>query len=93
MKYRKPADIAFVLVDDSSDPPPTLFLYRLPDGPLLALEGTGALIWSLAIEGDVDIVRAAARLTSAVALDIERDVLDFVQTLLRQRLIEIDDDD
>lgn len=90
VKYRKPASIAYVLYMESADEAPTVFLYRIPDGPLLALEGTGSLLWMLAVEGEHDIVAGAAGLTSADATDIEADVLAFLDVLTRQGLIEQD---
>lgn len=76
MKYAVPADLAYV-VAEGSEPSrecatgpasaegedPRVFLVHLPDGIPVVLVGIGALIWLLAIEGEVDI---GAKLAAAL---------------------------
>lgn len=53
MTYRVPGDVAWTL-EGGDDELATLYLARLPRGPISVLDGTGALIWLAATEGPGD---------------------------------------
>ena len=67
-----------------------IYVARLPQGPLIALEGTAALIWEEA-QG-VDVAAVAERVaehTGAVAGEIERAVRVFIEDLVSRGLLVI----
>ena len=65
-----------------------IYVAHLPDGPILSLTGTAALVWRAALDGPAqgisDRVAAAAGLPVG---DIADDVTVFVETLLGGGLI------
>lgn len=77
--FRRGADVA-VVASDADDLLRT-YVARVPDGPLLVLEGPAHVIWEEALSGDeVDLVdRVAARLEVAT-----EDVADAVETYLAE---------
>jgi hypothetical protein len=68
----------------TEDESPQVYLMRLPDGPPVVLEGTGAMIWLAAVEG-VDDVAA----TVAEAVDEEREAIAQDVEAYLVRLVEI----
>lgn len=81
--YRRPPDLA--VVDDSA----TVYAARLPDGPIVVLEGVAGLIWAEACAGDREtIVDRVAAATDATADDIRADVDAFVADLVARGLLE-----
>ena len=93
---RRPADVAAVAAEPlGEDDVARWYVARLPDGPLVVLEDTAALIWAEAADGPEDALalRVAARLAQGpavaeVAADIATDVDAFVTGLVGQGLLE-----
>jgi hypothetical protein len=85
--YRRPDDLAFVITEDED--PPAAYLFPLPAGPANRLEGTAAVIWSLAVEGESDVPLAVAELLDDAEVgDIRSTVEDYLRYLLREGFIE-----
>lgn len=61
---------------------------HLPDGPILSLTGTAALVWRAAVNGPAQQIadRVAAE-AGLLAEDIADDVTTFVETLLAEGLL------
>jgi hypothetical protein len=74
--------VGVIAVDDD------IYVAHLPDGPILALSGTAAMIWHVALDGDAegisDRVAAAVGLLPAV---IAPDVDGFIDDLVTQGLL------
>lgn len=67
-----------------------VYLAPLPDGPIVVLEGIGAVLWRLAIdegESERDVAAAAARLTGTEAADIRDEVEAFLAELIARGLL------
>jgi hypothetical protein len=76
-----------VVVDDV-DGALTTYVATLPDGPLLVLRDTAAVIWGQAVGASVhDAVDAVAAATGAAPDDIREDVETFLTDLLGRRLL------
>ncbi|GAB3611067.1 hypothetical protein GCM10027414_31930 [Humibacter ginsengiterrae] len=61
---------------------------RLPDGPILAFEGTAGIIWLKALDGPRgDIAERVAEDVDAVAADIRDEVERFVDELIELGLL------
>ena len=86
-RYQRPANVAYVV--DHTDDGEVVYLSALPDGLLLVLQGTSALIWLQAVTvEDADLVSELA-LLAGVAPDVIRDdVESFVTLLVERRLLE-----
>jgi hypothetical protein len=66
-----------------------VFLARLPDGPIIVLQGTAALIWAEACGPDVGgVVHRVAEQVGRDAADIEHVVDDFLDDLVEQGLLQ-----
>ncbi|MCU1538555.1 MAG: hypothetical protein JWP82_2906 [Humibacillus sp.] len=66
----------------------TLYAARLPSGPIVVLEGAGAVIWREATLGEPDgWVDRVAESFDVGRSDIEGDVAAFVDDLVRQGLL------
>ncbi|MFW5471862.1 PqqD family protein [Knoellia sp. CPCC 206450] len=80
--YSVPERVAHVERD--ADGLPQVFLMRLPDGPPVALEGTAALIWTFAAEGEADVATAVAKAVGLpreeIADDVEAYLVHLVET-------------
>jgi hypothetical protein len=85
-RYVRPPGVAVVVTEVAGRP--VTYLARLPDGPIMVLEDTSALIWGQAVdceEGDVVAVVAAA--AGAQVADIRDDVERFLADLVRNGLL------
>jgi hypothetical protein len=82
ISYRVPDRVGVVREGDD------IYLARLPDGPILRLSGTAAIIWTAAVDGavgrPVDRVAAAVGLSTA---EISEDVDRFLASLIDQGLL------
>ncbi|ADU49126.1 hypothetical protein [Intrasporangium calvum] len=67
---------------------PELYLMRLPDGPPVRLSGTAAVIWLVASAGEEDVVDGVARLVERERVDIEPDVMTYLDLLVADGLLE-----
>jgi Coenzyme PQQ synthesis protein D (PqqD) len=67
----------------------TVYAARLPDGPIVVLDGIAGLIWSEACAGDREsIADRVAEATDASPDTIRADVEAFVADLLARGLLE-----
>jgi Coenzyme PQQ synthesis protein D (PqqD) len=67
----------------------TVYAARLPDGPIVVLDGVAALIWTEACAGDREsIAERVAEATDAAPDAIRTDVEAFVADLLTRGLLE-----
>jgi hypothetical protein len=79
--------VAATIVDDD------VFVAHLPDGPILALRGTAAIVWRAVLDGPREtVLERVAEATGASAEAISGEVDDFVDDLLAQGLIVVRDD-
>jgi hypothetical protein len=96
--YGQPRDLAVVEDDrqDASEDPADpadpgglgrVYLTTLPDGPLVVLEGSSALIWRQAQE-EGDLVTSVARLVGENPQAIRAEVERFVEALVAHGLLE-----
>lgn len=82
-RLRRPGDVA-VLDHDG-----TVYAARLPDGPIVVLEGVAALIWDEACAGDRGTITDRVAAATDVAPDLIRaDVDSFVTDLVARGLLE-----
>ncbi len=94
--FRRPVGVGFVQVDPRVDGEPwALYLARLPDGPLVMIEGSGAAIWRAAVAdgeeacGGVDaVVQRVADDIGVAAEAIREDVVAFLAELVAGGLLE-----
>lgn len=87
--YSVPERVAHVERD--ADGLPQVFLMRLPDGPPVALEGTAALIWTFAAEGEADVAAAVARAVELPREEIADDVEAYLVRLVESGLLACTD--
>ncbi|GAA6524419.1 hypothetical protein [Intrasporangium sp. DVR] len=95
MRFAVPRRVAYVM---HGEPPegspqpspenPELYLMRLPDGPPVMLSGTAAVIWLVASAGEEDVVDGVARLVAREPVEIEPDVLRYLDLLVVDGLLE-----
>lgn len=65
-----------------------IYVARLPDGPIVELRDTAALIWRETLAGSMDGIAGRVAGATGLALeDVERDVTDFVERLLAHGLV------
>ncbi len=93
--YRRPRDVAMVpgSAGDPDGGSDTLYLSHLPSGSLVVLRGTGALIYTEAVNdrGHEPKDDVAARLADAVGMTAEAirdDVEAFIVELVKRGLLE-----
>lgn len=67
----------------------TVYAARLPDGPVVALHDSAALIWAATASGGTahQIVTATARAAQVPSEAIEHDVVDFIEDLVDRGLV------
>jgi hypothetical protein len=83
--FRPAADVGVTASPDGA----TVYVAELPAGPILVLEGAGAVIWAEATEGSADgWIERVADAFDQPAARIAADVLAFVHTLQSQGLLE-----
>lgn len=100
--YSRPRQVAVVDASTENDDggAPLLYLARLPNGPLVVLEGPGALIWRAAVGGSGDgggsphglpedeaIVASVAGQVGLPAGKIRADVRSFLADLVGRDLL------
>ena len=83
--YSVPERVAHVERD--ADGLPQVFLMRLPDGQPVALEGTAALIWTFAAEGEDDVAGAVAQAVGMPREEIADDVEAYLVRLVETGLL------
>ena len=77
-----------VRIDDSDGTELRVFLGRMPTGPILALDGTAALIWDEAVRGDEDGLAGRVALRTGASIDDLRTIVTrFVEKLITERLL------
>jgi hypothetical protein len=82
--YRRPPDVA--AYDDGG----VIYLAKLPDGPIVALDGVAGVIWTQACDGPrSSIADRAAAVTGAATDEIRADVESFVDELVQRGLLSI----
>lgn len=65
-----------------------VYVVRVPDGEILVLEGSAALIWALALEdAEAPLVRRVADVAGRPEDKLERDVQGFVDDLVSLGLL------
>lgn len=66
----------------------TVYAARLPDGPIVVLDGVAGLVWSAACAGErTTIAERVAEATDAEADEIRDEVDAFVSDLVARRLL------
>lgn len=89
MGYRIPPRVAHVVPDETGDPPSSVFLMPLPDGPPLVLYESAAWIWWLAADGEDDVASAVAELVGLPREDLVGDVTRCLDDLVERGLLEV----
>ena len=80
---RRPPDVA--VVEDAA----TVYVARLPDGPIFVLDGVAGLIWTEACNGPAaTIVDRVAAMTDAAPDDIRAHVEAFAADLVARGLVK-----
>lgn len=70
--------------------PDAVYLARLPEGPILVLEGTAALVWEAALGSSREsIAEHVASSTAMPVEDIRAEVEGFVDRLIAQGLLVV----
>jgi hypothetical protein len=65
-----------------------VFVAQLPDGPLVCLDGTAAIIWTQALtNGETSVTDRVAKAVGLAVREVEQDVQKFIDELIRQGLI------
>lgn len=86
--FRPGADVGVTASDDGA----TVYVARLPAGPILVLDGAGAVIWAEATEGSADgWIDRVADAFDVPAAGIAADVLAFVHSLRSEGLLDESD--
>lgn len=88
MRFRAPRRLGHVLEHTADGP--VVYLCPLPSGPVTALTGSGAVIWTFAVEESDDVVELVAADFGVTPESIQEDVDDFLQGLLDVGLLEGD---
>jgi hypothetical protein len=84
--FVRPPGVA-VVVDDARERPVT-YLGRLPDGPIVVLEDTAAVIWVQAVAGEgPDVAAGVAASTGADVAEIRDSVEEFLAHLVAEGLL------
>lgn len=89
MSVLRPAPRVAVLKQDD-----VIYVAKLPDGPILVLEGGAAAIWIEACRGERSSI--AERLTDGTGVpagDIRANVEKFIDEMLRSGLLAVDSGD
>ena len=86
--YRVASDVAYEQVMGNSQAPGVVYAMVMPDGMPRALRGSAAMLWSLVAEEVADPVGEAARLTGVDRCVIEGEVAEFMESLVREGLLE-----
>jgi hypothetical protein len=76
-----------VLTEASGDGTAVVFLMPLPDGPPRVLEGSAALIWIVAADGEEEIADAVAGAFGQTAAEIADDVASYLSYLVASQLL------
>lgn len=84
--YSVPERVAHVVRHEDGEL--QVFLMRLPDGPPVVLEGTGAMIWLHAVDGADDVATAVADLVGERRDVIEGDVEAYLVKLVETGLLD-----
>ena len=87
MSYGVPARLAYVISEDQQEGPPVVFVMPLPDGPPQALEGSAALIWIVAAEGEDDVPAAVAEAVARPIAEIGEEVRSYLDHLVDTGLL------
>ena len=83
--FRPAPDVGVTLSVDGA----TVYVARLPAGPILVLDGAGAVIWCEATDGSADgWIERVADAFDVPAAGIAADVLAFVHSLRDDRLLD-----
>lgn len=93
-EYRRPRDVGVVDGDSvAGGAPGTVYLAHLPNGPLIVLEGSAALIWRTSLATANHSGRSVAvRVAEAMGSDpaaIQADVEAFLRELVTKGLLEM----
>ena len=86
MSFIRPPRVAATDATRGMDAP-GVFLRHLPGGPNLALVGTAALIWSVAVSGAGDVAREVAEAVGEDVEAIRADVEEYLAELIDQGLL------
>lgn len=93
MRYRTPARLAHTTILPEGDGPGAsdlrVYLRPLPGGQTLELVGVGALIWTLASLGSVDVVGDVSQEVGVAAEDIRADVDAYLVVLVADGLLQV----
>lgn len=89
--YRRPPEVGVVEGRQEESPEGVpVYLARLPQGPLVVLEGSAAVIWRAATREGApsEVVRTVAEELGTAQEDIRADVESFLEELVREGLLE-----
>ena len=92
MTYGIPARLAYVIRDGEQDAAPLVYVMPLPGGLPQVLEGSAALIWIFAAEGDADVSAAVAEAVGRPTTEIAGEVLSYLDHLVETGLLVSDRD-
>lgn len=96
--YRRAPAVAEVECQEGGRP--VVYLGRLPDGPLIVLEGSAVAIWLAAVDQSrpdrsdpgEDLVDRVAASVGVPANAVREDVTDFLATLVQAGLLEVSEE-
>ncbi len=89
--YRVPSRVAYVVVEEDSPSAGTIYLMALPDGQPAVLRGSGAVIWTVAAEGEEDVAGTVAELVGMTVEEVSADVERFIDELVTLGVLEVAD--
>ena len=89
-KYRVPARVAHVVLDEALELPDTVFLMNLPEGLPLVLSGSAAWIWLVAADGEADVAAVVAEIAGRARGDVVTDVERFLEELVGRGLLTVE---
>jgi Coenzyme PQQ synthesis protein D (PqqD) len=64
-----------------------VYAARLPDGPIMVLDGVAAVIWEEACASDEDVVARVAERTGVTPAEVADSVAEFLAQLVRAGLL------
>lgn len=90
MRYARPSRLAYVISEASPDHPLVVYLMSLPDGRPRILDGTAAVIWVVAAQGEPDIPDVVASILSVPVEVVAPSTRDFLDYLVAEGLLAAD---
>ena len=88
MSYHIPARLGYVVNDQAPDDALEVYVMPLPDGPPQVLEGSAAVIWMVAADGEEDVAEEVAQVVGRPVTEIADEVRSYLNYLVEAGFLE-----